>query len=144
MKVNICKFIFYLNLILILFFVFGCSSASQVERVAEKYLVAASENDLATLQELVDPELHRELFDNVMFQAAVMALAGGGSGEYTELDFTTKHIDQTNAIVDYNAKLKVLLMGTQITYSEIGSIRLIKKDGNWYVYDHISELQVPF
>jgi len=42
-------------------------------------------NDLATLQETVDPDVADEVMGMMYFQVGSQALVGGGSGEFVEL-----------------------------------------------------------
>jgi hypothetical protein len=113
----------------------GCSSQVDDEpaRVAEKFLRAAVSNDLADLQETVDPDYQDEVLSSVFLQIGLSALVGGAQGEYTELRMTTVANDGQRATVRVKGKLKVATLGTQMILPVDGEIHLVKKDGRWYV-----------
>ena len=125
------KVIHYLLLVLI---ISGCSIAlDEPSRVVDKYLRASVVNDLATLQEVIDPDYQEQVMQAIFFQIGLSAFVGGAQGEYTELKLQTISNDGQSAIVRAVGKLKMVTFGTPMTVPVDVQIPLVRKNGTWYV-----------
>lgn len=118
---------------IVLLFLAGCNGLDETETVADKFLRAAVENDLATLQEVVDPDYQEDVISAIYLQMGLSAFVGGAAGEYTELTVETTSNDGTYATVHYEGKLKAQVLGTQMISPVEGDIPLVHKNGHWYV-----------
>ena len=63
----------------------ACGGKDQPARVVEKFLEAIAENDLAALQETVDPDVADEVMAMMYFQIGLQGLVGGDV-EFVELE----------------------------------------------------------
>lgn len=111
----------------------ACGRQDEPARVAEKFLRAAIANDLADLQETVDPDYQDQVMTSIFLQMGLSAFVGGAQVEYTELKVTTIANDGQRATVHATGKLKVITMGTQMIIPEDVQVPLVKKQGRWYV-----------
>lgn len=110
-----------------------CSRQDEPAKVAEKFLRAAVANDLADLQETVDPDYQEQVIMSIFLQMGLSAFVGGAQGEYTELKVKTIANDGRRAKVRATGKLKAVTLGTQMTVPVDVEIPLVRKEGRWYV-----------
>ena len=103
------------------------------EKVAEQFMQAIIANDMATLQEVVDPDCQEEVLSAIFVQMGFMGMIGGGQAEYTELQVQTTDKDRQRATVHVSGKLKVQALGTQMIAPVEEDLPLVKKDGQWYI-----------
>ncbi len=120
-------------LILMVLAMAACGRRDEAATVAEKFLRAAVANDLADLQETVDPDYQDQVMMSIFLQMGLSAFVGGAQGEYTELKVTTITNDGQRATVHATGKLKVVMLGTQMIVPVDVQIPLVKKQGRWYV-----------
>lgn len=112
----------------------ACSAAKdEPARVAEKFLRAAAENDLATLEETVDPDLAEDVMNMMFLQIGLQALVGGGSSEFVELNVETISNNGQRATVQAKGKVRTKALGTQMTTPFDTQVPLVNKGGQWYV-----------
>lgn len=120
-------------LVLLLLPMAACGSQDEPARVAEKFLRAAASNDLATLQETVDPDLAEDVMGMMFFQIGLQALIGGGSSEFVELDVETIRNDGQRATVRATGKIRTKALGTQMVTPFDTEVPLVNKGKQWYV-----------
>jgi hypothetical protein len=121
------------GLVLLILSLAACGGKDEPARVTEKFLRAAAENDLAALQETVDPDLAEDVMMMMFFQIGLQALVGGGSSEYTELDVETIYNDGQRATVRAAGKVRTQVLGTQMVTPFDAEVPLVNKGGQWYV-----------
>jgi hypothetical protein len=110
-------------------------------QVAEKFLRAAVANDLAGLQETVDPDQRDQVMQAILLQMGLSAFVGGAQSEYTELKVTTTSNDGQRALTHATGKLKTVTLGTPVTIPVDIQIPLVKKQGRWYVTSSATTMQ---
>jgi len=125
----------------------GCFASRQTEVIAEKFLIAVVQNDLATLQEVIEPQYHADLFKGVFYLTSITSLVSHHFGDinidYTELRVQTISNDRKNAVVHFEVKLLMKVLGSQIIIPSSGHVYLTRIDGKWYVTDIDSGSQLP-
>ena len=90
----------WLTLVLLTLPLAACGGGKdEPARMAEKSLRAAAENDLATLQETVNPDVADKVLGAMLFQIGLQALVGGSSSEFVELKVETIPNDGQRATV---------------------------------------------
>ncbi len=122
-----------LLLVLLVLSMGACGGKDEPARVTEKFLRAAATNDLAALEETVDPNVADEVIGMVFFQIGLQALVGGGSSEFVELKVETVLSDGERATVRATGKIRTKALGTQMVTPFDTEVPLIKKGGQWYV-----------
>jgi len=111
----------------------GGGGLDETEAVVDKFLRATAANDLADLQETMDPDCQEDALMALLLQAGLSSLIGGAEGEYTELNLQTTSNNGQRATVHAKGKLKAKALGTQLTAPFETDIFLIKKGSRWYV-----------
>ncbi len=111
----------------------ACSRQDEPARVAEKFLRAAASNDLAALQETVDPDVADEVLGAILLQVGLQALVGGSSSEFVELKVRTIRNDGYEAAVRASGKVRTKALGTQLVTPFDVEVPLVRKGGQWYV-----------
>ncbi len=120
------KIVFIMLLVAIILTIFGCNIMTETERVAETFLHAIAENDISTLEEVVDPEHHKEIP-----KYRLSSLTEGVSGEFTELILKTTSNNGNRATVAYEGKLQIT--ASESTKTVQGEVYLTKNNGRWCV-----------
>lgn len=122
-----------LSAILLVLPMAACGRQDEPARVTEKFLRAAVANDLADLQETVDPDYQEQVIMSIFLQMGLSTFVGGAQGEYTELKVKTISNDGQRATVRATGKLKAVTLGTQMTVPVDVEVPLVRKEGRWYV-----------
>lgn len=105
----------------------------EAEQVTETFLHAIIVNDIADLQETIDPEYYDQVMSTIFLQMSINALVGGVTGEYTELTVNTVSNNRQRAVVHATGKLKISSMGTVMTVPVDIQIPLVRKENKWLV-----------
>ena len=133
-----------LVLVLLVLPLAACGRQDEPASVAEKFLRAAVANDLADLQETVDPDYQDQVMMSIFLQMGLSAFVGGAQGEYSELKVTTIANDGQRATVRATGKLKVTTLGTQMSVPVDLELPLVKKQGRWYVTEFAASPAASF
>ena len=110
----------------------GCSQDAPA-KTAEQFIVAMAANDMATLEEIVDPAVVDDVLMGVIFQAGLQAFVGGGSVEVVDLETKTISKNGNHATVSVQGDFKTNALGTSLITPVDMQMELVKIDGSWYV-----------
>ncbi len=129
------RLVYLVVCVAVLAFLTGCNGPrlDETETIVYRYLQAVSENDMATLQEIVDPDLLEDVISGMYFLVGLSAFVGGATYDYTELALDTTYNNGAYAIVHIKGKLRTRVFGTQMIQPFEDDVPLVRKGGRWYI-----------